>query len=76
MIGHPEDAKYGLTKKQLFEAYRITKRKGVKRFGLHTMVATNETDKRAFVETAKMLFELIVEISKEVGIRFEFVEEE
>jgi len=73
LIGHPEDAKYGLTKKQLFEAYRITKRKGVKRFGLHTMVATNETDKRAFVETAKMLFELIVEISKEVGIRFEFV---
>src|SRR3989344_5807148 len=73
MIGHPEDAKYGLTKEQLFEAYKIMKEKGVKRFGLHTMVATNETDRNAFVETAKMLFELVVEISKEVGIRFEFV---
>ena len=73
MIGHPEDAKYGLTKEQLFEAYKIMKEKGVKRFGLHTMVATNETDRNAFVETAKMLFEFVVEISKEVGIRFEFV---
>lgn len=73
IIGHPEDAKYGLTKKQLVKAYKIMKEKGVKRFGLHTMVATNETDKNAFVETAKMLFELVVEISKEVGIKFEFV---
>ena len=73
LIGHHEDAKYGMTKAQLFEAYKILKGKGVKRFGLHTMIATNETNKNAFVETAEMLFELIVEISREVGIKFDFV---
>lgn len=73
IIGNPEEAKYGLTKKQLFEAYQIMKEKGVKRFGLHTMVASNELDPNYFVETARILFELVVEISKEVGIKFEFI---
>ncbi len=73
VIGNPEQSKYGLTKEQLFEAYRIMKGKGVKRFGLHTMIASNSLDPNAFVETAGMLFDLVVEISKEVGIRFEFV---
>jgi diaminopimelate decarboxylase len=73
IIGTPEDAKYGLTKPQLFEAYRIMKAKGVCRFGLHTMVASNELDPQYFIETAKLLFELVVEISQTVGISFEFI---
>jgi diaminopimelate decarboxylase len=73
IIGTPEDAKYGLTKPQLFEAYRIMKAKGVRRFGLHTMVASNELDPQYFIETAKLLFELVVEISQTVGISFEFI---
>lgn len=72
-IGNPEDAKYGFTKEQLFEGYRMLKEKGVKRFGMHTMVASNELDPSYFVETARMLFDTIVEISKELDIRFEFV---
>ncbi|MCM1986149.1 diaminopimelate decarboxylase [Methanococcoides seepicolus] len=72
-IGNPEEAKYGFTKEQLFEGYRILKEKGVKRFGLHTMVASNELEPSYFVETAKLLFEVIVEISKELDIRFDFV---
>ena len=73
IIGTPEEAKYGLTKPQLFEAYKIMKQKGVKRFGLHTMVASNELDPNYFVETAKILFELVVEISQALEIRFEFI---
>ena len=73
VIGSPQDAKYGLTREQLFEAYKILKDKGVKRFGLHTMVASNELRKEAFVMTAEMLFDLVVEISREVGIKFEFI---
>ncbi|MDD5147496.1 MAG: diaminopimelate decarboxylase [Candidatus Daviesbacteria bacterium] len=73
IIGKPEEAKYGLTKSQLFEAYKIMRDKGVKRFGLHTMVVSNELDINALAETAAMLFDLVVEISKELGIRFEFV---
>ncbi|MGV8092045.1 MAG: diaminopimelate decarboxylase family protein [Mangrovibacterium sp.] len=72
IIGNPQESKYGFTREQLFEGYRMLKKKGVKRFGIHTMVASNELDADYFVETAGIVFELIVEISKEVGIRFEF----
>ncbi|MCK4522329.1 MAG: diaminopimelate decarboxylase [Nanoarchaeota archaeon] len=72
IIGKPEEAKYGFTKEQLFEGYKIMKEKGVKRFGLHTMVASNELNPQYFIDTAKMLFELIVDISKKLNIKFEF----
>ncbi len=73
IIGNPTDAKYGFTKKQLFEGYKMLKDKGVKRFGIHTMVASNELNPKYFIETAEILFKLVVEISKEIDIKFEFV---
>lgn len=72
IIGHPEEAKYGLTREQMFDAYRISREKGVKRFGIHTMVASNELDPEYFVETAEILFALVAEISKELDIHIEF----
>ncbi len=72
IIGHPEEAKYGFTREQLFEGYKILRDKGIKRFGIHTMVASNELDPEYFVETAHILFELIVELYQTLGIRFEF----
>ena len=73
IIGKPEEAKYGFTREQLFEGYRKLKAAGVKRFGLHTMVASNELDPEYIIDTAKLLFSLAAEISKDVGIDFEFV---
>jgi len=73
IIGHPEEAKYGFTREQLFEGYRKLRDRGVKRFGLHTMVASNELNGDYFVETARMLFELVNAIHAELGITFEFV---
>ncbi|MCR4315309.1 MAG: diaminopimelate decarboxylase [Planctomycetes bacterium] len=73
IIGKPEEAKYGFTRQQLFEGYRVLSQKGVKRFGLHTMVLSNELDESHFIKTARMMFELVVEIHKETGVRIEFV---
>lgn len=73
IIGSPEEAKYGMTKEQLLSAYRIMRDKGVKRFGLHTMIVSNELNLSALAETAEMLFDLAEEISKETGIKLEFV---
>ena len=73
IIGNPEDAKYGFTLGQLSEGYRRLKDKGVKRFGLHTMVASNELDAQYFIETAEILFDVVVNIAAELGITFEFV---
>ena len=72
IIGHPEEAKYGFTREQLFEGYRVCRDKGIKRFGIHIMVASNELDPYYFVETAEILFNLIVELSHALNIRFEF----
>ncbi len=73
IIGHPEEAKYGFTREQLFEGYRLLKEKGVTHFGLHTMVASNELNAQYFVDTAEILFDLVYEISSQLGITFEFV---
>ena len=72
IIGHPEEAKYGFTRSQLFEGYQILIDKGVKRFGIHTMVASNELDPDYFAGTAQILFELIADLSKKLNISFEF----
>lgn len=72
IIGNPEDSKYGFTREQMFEGYKILQEKGVKRFGIHTMVASNELDPDYFVETAEIVFDLIAELSLNYGIRFEF----
>ena len=73
IIGKPEEAKYGFTREQLFEGYRMLKEKGVKRFGLHTMVASNELNPQYFIDTAILLFDLMAELHAELGITFEFV---
>ncbi len=73
IIGKPEEAKFGMTHRQIMEGYRVAKAKGVKRFGLHTMVASNERDVNYFVETARMLFEIVREVQDTLGITIELV---
>lgn len=73
IIGKPEESKYGLTRKQILDAFRIMRDKGVKRFGLHTMVISNELDPNYYIETANMMFDLILEIYRTLNIRVEFV---
>jgi diaminopimelate decarboxylase len=73
IIGNPVEAKYGVTHEQVVDAYRLAQARGAKRFGLHTMVASNELDYTYMVETARMLLSLTDLIEKELGIRLEFV---
>lgn len=73
IIGNPEEAKYGLTREQIFEAYKLARAKGVKRFGLHSMVASNELKLEFFIETARMLFNMAREIAERLDIRLEFI---
>ena len=73
IIGKPEEAKYGFTREQLFACYAQMKAAGVKRFGLHTMVASNELDPEYIIDTAKLLFGLAGELHDALGIDFEFV---
>ena len=73
IIGKPEEAKYGFTREQLFAGYRRLREAGASRFGLHTMVASNELDPEYIIDTAKMLFDLVADLTQQLGVTFEFV---
>jgi len=73
IIGNPVEAKYGVSHEQVVEAYRRAQGRGAKRFGLHTMVASNERDYTYMVETARMVLAIAEEVEQALGIRFEFV---
>ncbi len=73
LIGKPEEAKYGFTREQIVSGYRVLKEKGIKHFGLHTMIASNELNNDYFIETAIMLFELAVEVLQTTGVAIEFI---
>jgi len=72
IIGNPVEAKYGVRHDQVVDAYRRAGERGAKRFGLHTMVISNQPDYRYMVETVRMLLEVIETVSRELGMRFEF----
>ncbi len=73
IIGNPLEAKYGVSHEQIVGAYRKAQAKGATRFGIHTMVASNELNYEYMVHTTQMLLELVTIISKELGIVFEFI---
>lgn len=73
LIGDPKEAKFGFTMSQLLEGYKRCKELGVKRFGLHTMVVSNCTKAEELWETARMLFTMVADIKKELGIEIEMV---
>ncbi|MEW8689813.1 MAG: diaminopimelate decarboxylase [Candidatus Thiodiazotropha endolucinida] len=73
IIGNPIEAKYGVAHDQLLEAYRKAMQRGARRFGLHTMLASNELNHAYMVETARMLLDRVVSLSEKLGIHFEFI---
>lgn len=73
IIGKPQEAKYGLTKEQIFTAFDESRRLGIRSFGLHTMVVSNELNLDYLVGTATMMFELAAEIKRRLGIEVEFI---
>lgn len=73
IIGNPVEAKYGITHEQMIPAYQAAMDRGATRFGIHTMVASNECNYRYIVETTRMLLDLAAEVEAALGIRFDFI---
>ncbi|WP_295250329.1 diaminopimelate decarboxylase, partial [Veillonella sp.] len=74
IIGLPEEAKYGMTGDQIIEAINYCKNHGVERFGLHTMVVSNELDITGLIGTAELMFDLALRVKKETGIEVDFID--
>lgn len=73
IMDNPGDAKYGMTKEQLFEAYQILRDKGAKKFGLHAFLVSNTVTNDYYPSLAKTLFELVVELKEKTGIEISFI---
>src|SRR5690242_553010 len=73
VIGKPQEAKFGLRRDQLTEAYVRARERGARRFGLNAMIVSNEHRYRRIVATVEMLLRVCSEISATTGIEFEFV---
>ncbi|NJN18129.1 MAG: diaminopimelate decarboxylase [Oscillochloris sp.] len=68
IIGRPEESKFGATREQLLAGYAAARDRGVRRFGLHAMVVSNERATAAHAATARLLFELALELQAKLGI--------
>lgn len=73
IMDNPGDAKYGFTREQMFEGFKILKEKGVKYFGIHSFLASNTTTNDYYPMLAKILFELAVELREETGADIKFI---
>ena len=73
IMDNPGDSKYGMTKDQLFEAYKLLKSKGAKNFGIHAFLASNTVTNEYYPQLAGQLFELAVELQKETGCKIAFI---
>ncbi|WP_269797313.1 diaminopimelate decarboxylase [Streptococcus sp. SM5] len=73
IMDNPGEAKFGMTKEQLFEALVILKEKGAKTFGIHSFLASNTVTHLYYPELARQLFELAVEIKDKLGISLDFI---
>ena len=71
IMDNPGDAKYGFTKEQLIEGFKILKAKGAKNFGIHSFLNTVTND--YYPSLAKILFELAVEIKNKTGCHIKFI---
>ncbi len=73
IMDNPGDAKYGFTKEQIIEGFKILKAKGAKYFGLHSFLASNTVTNAYYPKLARILFELAVELQRETGVKFKFI---
>ena len=73
IMDNPQDAKYGMTREQIKEAYRKLKEYGAEEFGIHAFLASNTVTNEYYPTLAKQLFELAVELKNEIGVHIGFI---
>ena len=73
VMDNPGDAKYGMTREQIADAFRILKSKGAKEFGIHAFLASNTLSNDYYPALARILFKLAVELQQETGCHITFI---
>jgi diaminopimelate decarboxylase len=73
LIGSPLEAKFGLRRDQLTDAFAKARELGTERFGLHAMIASNVLTVQPLLATIAMLLEIEEQLHRTLGISLEFI---
>ncbi len=73
IMDSPQDAKYGMTRPQLTQAFLKLKEKGVKQIGIHSFLASNTVTNEYYPTLARLLFQVAAELQKETGVKIPFI---
>lgn len=73
IMDHPEESKFGMTKEQIIQSFKELKELGTEKFGIHALLASNTVSNDYYPALARQLFQLVVEIVKETGVRLDFI---
>ena len=73
VMDNPGEAKYGMTRTQLTEAFTKLKALGAKRFGIHAFLASNTISNEYYPALARILFQTAVELQQETGCHIAFI---
>ena len=73
IMDQPKDAKYGMTREQLTQAYRVLMQKRARHFGLHAFLASNTLTNAYYPTLARILFTVAVELHRETGAHIAFI---
>ena len=73
VMDNPGDAKYGMTRPQIAEAFKRLKEMGAKHFGIHAFLASNTISNAYYPALARILFQLAVELKEETGCHIAFI---
>ena len=67
VMDNPGQAKYGMTRAQLAEAFRRLRDMGAKHFGIHAFLASNTLSNDYYPTLARILFQTAVELKEEIS---------
>ena len=73
VMDNPGEAKYGMTRPQISEAFQRLKAMGAEHFGLHAFLASNTISNAYYPALARILFQLAVELKEETGCHIGFI---
>jgi len=69
-----KDSKFGIWEKDAIAAYKLAKKAGVKRFGIHAHIGSGILESRYFMLEIDKLTSIAGKIARSVGITFEFID--
>ena len=73
VMDNPGQAKYGMTRPQLAQAFARLSQLGAKRFGIHAFLASNTISNEYYPALARLLFQTAADVAEETGCRVVFI---